>query len=533
MLVKAGRPVFRANEQFTPDQLLARTARSAVGQLADGRLLLVTVDGAQPGYSAGVTNFELALELVKLGAVTAAALDGGGSATMAFDGRLLSKPSGPGARRSATRCSSSMRGVYAPPPLEPVLSPNGDGVAERQRLAYKLVRPSNVNAALLGPDGVARFSFSGSQAAGTYPLDWPGVRADGTPELEGRWRWMVTATDDTGAASTAERAFQLNRTLGFAAPVVPAACRSAPAAARGRDLQARPRGDGHAPDRDRLGRPHPRRCRRSARAAGDLQVAWDGRTDGGRCRLLGELRRRGDGDERARLGDAGRDLPGAAEVTSDSVVLASVTHTITSYVNDHGIYAVFVLMVIDAVFPAASELVMIYAGALAAARSPAATWSCSAPGRLALLGVHRVVARRHARLPRRLARSAGGSASAAGGRCSSGTARWFHLSPGEARRRRRPGSSGAATSPSSSAGSRRVVRSFISIPAGVFRMPLGRYTLLTLVGSAIWCFALRRRSAGVSEELPARPRGLPLCGLRCGRRRVVSLAAWCRVPTTS
>jgi membrane protein DedA with SNARE-associated domain len=34
-----------------------------------------------------------------------------------------------------------------------------------------------------------------------------------------------------------------------------------------------------------------------------------------------------------------------------------------------------------------------------------------------------------------------------------------------------------------------VVRSFISIPAGVFRSPLGRYTVLTLVGSAIWCFA--------------------------------------------
>ena len=35
-----------------------------------------------------------------------------------------------------------------------------------------------------------------------------------------------------------------------------------------------------------------------------------------------------------------------------------------------------------------------------------------------------------------------------------------------------------------------VVRSFISIPAGVFRAPLGRYTVLTLIGSAVWCFAL-------------------------------------------
>ena len=34
-----------------------------------------------------------------------------------------------------------------------------------------------------------------------------------------------------------------------------------------------------------------------------------------------------------------------------------------------------------------------------------------------------------------------------------------------------------------------VVRSFVSIPAGVMETPFVRYTLLTLAGSAIWCFA--------------------------------------------
>src|SRR5207237_4028461 len=48
-------------------------------------------------------------------------------------------------------------------------------------------------------------------------------------------------------------------------------------------------------------------------------------------------------------------------------MLASVTGSITSLIGDHGVYAVFLLMAIDAVFPAASELVMLYAGALAAA----------------------------------------------------------------------------------------------------------------------------------------------------------------------
>ena len=45
--------------------------------------------------------------------------------------------------------------------------------------------------------------------------------------------------------------------------------------------------------------------------------------------------------------------------------LASLSSTLTSLIGDHGIYAVFILMVIDAVLPAASELVMLYAGVVA------------------------------------------------------------------------------------------------------------------------------------------------------------------------
>jgi len=42
-----------------------------------------------------------------------------------------------------------------------------------------------------------------------------------------------------------------------------------------------------------------------------------------------------------------------------------------------------------------------------------------------------------------------------------------------------------------------LIRSFISIPAGVFRAPFGRYTLLTLAGSAIWAFAFAGLGWGV------------------------------------
>jgi dTDP-4-amino-4,6-dideoxygalactose transaminase/membrane protein DedA with SNARE-associated domain len=47
-------------------------------------------------------------------------------------------------------------------------------------------------------------------------------------------------------------------------------------------------------------------------------------------------------------------------------ITGSITDAITTAIGDHGLYAIFWLMLVDAVFPAASELVMLYAGALAA-----------------------------------------------------------------------------------------------------------------------------------------------------------------------
>jgi membrane protein DedA with SNARE-associated domain len=170
------------------------------------------------------------------------------------------------------------------------------------------------------------------------------------------------------------------------------------------------------------------------------------------------------------------------------VLLASVTHSITSFVGDHGVYAVFVLMAIDAVFPAASELVMIYGGALAGGAIAgshvvlfgntiqSAFWGFVAVSLAGTLGYL-------------LGSVIGWAIGLYGGRpLIEGRGRWLHLTPENfARAERwfdRRGDFavfiGRVTP---------VVRSFISIPAGVFRAPFGRYTLLTLVGSAIWCFA--------------------------------------------
>jgi hypothetical protein len=57
--------------------------RTSLGLTADGRVLMVTVDGRQPGYSIGVTLAEMGQLMVSLGAVAAFNLDGGGSTVMA------------------------------------------------------------------------------------------------------------------------------------------------------------------------------------------------------------------------------------------------------------------------------------------------------------------------------------------------------------------------------------------------------------------------------------------------------------------
>jgi flagellar hook assembly protein FlgD len=212
VLVRDGKPVFRANEDISGSLLNPRASRSAVGQLRDGRVLLVTTDGGLPGYSVGMTNFELALALVRLGAVQAMALGSGTSASMAFDGSLLSRPAGRAEAEISDALVLLYTGVYVPALSDTVISPNGDGVGETLNLSYRLARPSTVTATVVGARA-RQILDSGLQQPGLHTFTFAGKTADGATLAEGDYRFTVTATDDQGRQSSAERAFGLNETL--------------------------------------------------------------------------------------------------------------------------------------------------------------------------------------------------------------------------------------------------------------------------------------------------------------------------------
>jgi membrane protein DedA with SNARE-associated domain len=169
-------------------------------------------------------------------------------------------------------------------------------------------------------------------------------------------------------------------------------------------------------------------------------------------------------------------------------ILSAITDAITSAIGDYGLYAVFLLMLVDAVLPAASEVVMVYGGALA---------SGAFAGQEVVFFGNTIEEGLPAYLAIALAGTIGYTIGAVigwaiglyGGRpFLERHGRWFHLNDEKLERAERWFDRwgdwavffGRLTP---------VVRSFVSIPAGVFEAKLGRYTVLTLIGSAIWCFA--------------------------------------------
>lgn len=93
-LIKEGRvaATFEA-EKVAAKFVTDRHPRTAIATIKDGRLLIVTVDGRQPGTSVGMPLLELAGLLLEFGGADGINLDGGGSTTMVVNGKLMNTPS--------------------------------------------------------------------------------------------------------------------------------------------------------------------------------------------------------------------------------------------------------------------------------------------------------------------------------------------------------------------------------------------------------------------------------------------------------
>jgi membrane protein DedA with SNARE-associated domain len=171
------------------------------------------------------------------------------------------------------------------------------------------------------------------------------------------------------------------------------------------------------------------------------------------------------------------------------MLLASVSASFTSAVANHGVYAVFGLLALGAVFPAGSELVALVGGAVAAGVFSAGT-GVSIFGSHIGLGAGAYVALAIAATVGYLAGGlVGWGVGRFGGReLLEHRGRWLHVTPERLdradawfRRWDRPGVLIGTMTP--------VVRSFVAIPAGIFEMPLAPFLGLTLVGSTLWSFA--------------------------------------------
>jgi membrane protein DedA with SNARE-associated domain len=159
----------------------------------------------------------------------------------------------------------------------------------------------------------------------------------------------------------------------------------------------------------------------------------------------------------------------------------------TSWLAHYGIVAVLVLMFVDAVFPAASELVMVYGGALASGalvhRFDVFGWHATGFAAYISVVVAGVVGYQLGAIVGLWVGYRGGHP------FLQRHGRWFHLTPQKLDRAERWFQRwdvwavllGRITP---------VARSFVSIPAGVFESPFARYNLFTLIGNAVWCLAL-------------------------------------------
>jgi len=97
-IIRDGRVVLGDRDAWV-GVLTNRDPRTAIGIKNDGKVVLFTVDGRQPGYSEGLTGRELGEFLLEYGVKNAAMLDGGASTEMIVNNKIVNRPSFRGQER--------------------------------------------------------------------------------------------------------------------------------------------------------------------------------------------------------------------------------------------------------------------------------------------------------------------------------------------------------------------------------------------------------------------------------------------------
>lgn len=181
-------------------------------------------------------------------------------------------------------------------------------------------------------------------------------------------------------------------------------------------------------------------------------------------------------------------------------VLGRITELVTSAIGDHGLYAIFFFMLGDAVLPA-NEAVLLYAGALAAGAFSGAVVFLGAeveqgvPAYLAVASVATVGSTLGAMIGWAVGKYLGRPFVLR-------HRRWFRIGEADLARGERWldrwGDWAVLVSRLTP-----VVRSVAPVAAGTLRMSFSRYTVFTLIGSAIYCFVYAALGYAVGTEWEA------------------------------
>ncbi|MVO98809.1 phosphodiester glycosidase family protein [Paenibacillus lutrae] len=171
-----------------PNSDPAAHPRTAIGTKADGSVIMLELDGRQPGFSEGVTLQELGVIMKDLGAVNALNLDGGGSSTFVArlpgekTRKMLNSPSDGGERKTANGIllvNKAPEGAAD----KLVVQPQQERVLAGSKAAFKAAAvDANLHPAALSGD----VQWSIDPALGSIAADgtFTAGRVDGTAEIK-------------------------------------------------------------------------------------------------------------------------------------------------------------------------------------------------------------------------------------------------------------------------------------------------------------------------------------------------------------